>query len=134
MIEIAHILLASAANPAPMSDGDFLWKLLTILSTVVSLVMGLLLIFGRNKPQERLVSFSEQFASKEALDKHVTTNQAEHDKLHARISSGDQRLAEELKGVGRELSGVKASNDIQTQHLLRVESKIDRVIEDKAKR
>lgn len=120
-------MIIASGTPAP--DGQYLLQFLLVLSFLGNLVLIGLQIARRNQPQKREVSFMDQCAGKEAFDKHVHQNQAEHDKLHARISSGDQRLQEELKSVGRELSGVRASNDIQTQHLLRVEAKIDRAIE-----
>ena len=125
MMNIGIMGIMGAAAP----DAQYLYQFLLTVGFLVSLITNVVLMIRGGKSQKREVSFADQFASKEAFDKHERENKKEHAFLHQRISDGDHRLAEELNVVGKELSGVRASNDIQTQHLLRVEAKIDRAIE-----
>lgn len=133
MMESAHFLLA---NTAPMSDGEFLWRLIAVLSVVGNLGFLIMQFVRRDKPQERVVSFADQFASREAFDKHERENKKEHAFLHQRISEGDHKLQAELKAditcvrddiseCRSELAAAARSNEHQNQALMRIEAKID---------
>lgn len=134
MMEVG--LMLGAAAPATNPNAEFLKDFLLTVSFLGNIGLMLLALAGRNKTQKREVSFSDQFASKEAFDKHERENKREHEFLHKRISDGDHELQaelkkdfncvrEELSECRSELAAAAQANLMQNQALIRIEAKID---------
>jgi hypothetical protein len=127
------MILAAAQQPP---DAQFLLQFVLALSLLGNLGLMVLAFVNGRRTQKREVSFSGEFASKEAFDKHEEENKRAHEFLHKRISDGDHKLQAELKAdiscvredisqCRSELAAAARSNEHQNQALLRIEAKID---------
>lgn len=93
-----------------------------------------------NKPEKRHIRIETSAALKTDFEKHIQANREEHENLFRKINgverglraemkSDTEKLHEKVNTVGRDVSGLKAGQDIQTAHLSRVDSKLDRLLE-----
>lgn len=91
-----------------------------------------------NKPEKRHVRI--ETSVKTDLEKHIQFNREEHESLfrkiggverglRAEMKSDTEKLHEKVNAVGRDVSGLKTGQEIQTAHLSRVDSKLDRLLE-----
>jgi hypothetical protein len=144
-------LLADA--PAPSSTELGLW--IACANIVLTFVIGGIVVVKmlRNDSERREVTINPAACSKQELTAHIATNLAEHNHLHTKIGSSEratrdkmERHLEELRAERRadmnllnqqirEISttcgALSSSNDTQNQRLLQIDSKLDRLIENK---
>jgi hypothetical protein len=91
---------------------------------------------NRTKPEP-----STTYPTKQELEKHVTENRSQHANLFTKIGEVERRLQLELKQdtgalhekvnkVDSTTTGLKTMTDLQNQHLLRIEAKLDSMNRD----
>lgn len=96
-------MMFADANPSP----QFFWQFIASIGVVLSILLPLLTYRQGQKAQKTLeqnasltqkreVVFTGEWASKEAFDEQVSLNRSDHERLHARISSGDEKLRGEI--------------------------------------
>src|SRR5437667_1752254 len=125
-----------------------------IAATAVLQALGAALSIARffiNRAEKRQVSISPEVVLRPDFDAHVAENRHEHENLFAKLggmerglnahlnselkSLRDERredsrtLHQELNDVARKVSGLEATNTLQSQRLAEISAKLDRVIE-----
>ena len=81
-----------------MSDGDFLWKLIAVLSNVMCLVT---MLFSLRRSPPISEELYKDFATKEALNELKTHNSAVHKELFELTRQMQKAHSEDLKTIER---------------------------------
>jgi hypothetical protein len=111
--------------------------------------------FFTNRSERRQVTISPGLVSRPEFETHVNEDRHEHEKLFARLGGMERGLHEqfnnelkaareegladiralhqEINEVARKVSGLEATNTIQSQRLAEISAKLDRVIERQKK-
>jgi hypothetical protein len=143
------MILTITNNPEALQIG--LW---VIASTAVLQALGSavsLAKFFANRSERRQVSISPDILGRPDFDTHVAENKQEHQHLFAKIGGAergitahlnaeikslrDERredihsLHREMNEIARKVSGLEATNTLQSQRLAEISAKLDRMIE-----
>ena len=143
------MLLTITNNPEALQIG--LWVIagtavLQALGSAVSLAK-----FFANRSERRQVSISPDVVGRPDFDSHVAENKQEHQHLFAKIGGTERgihaqfnaeikhlreerredihALHHEMNEVAKKVSGLEATNTLQSQRLAEISAKLDRMIE-----
>jgi len=151
----AGLMLAAAATglPEPSSYTAIGWAVVILFCLVGGLrqVIGLWRDFQKGPTEKREVTISLTAVERPVFEEHVRDNRREHENLFAKVGGVERgtmakldKSFNELRAeraldmntihtktneIGREVSGLKASNELQNQQLARMDAKIDRILE-----
>jgi len=139
------ILLANAGTPS----ANTVWLVVLAISALGGnlATIGLWMATRRQQstlvsPQPLLIAMEKEFATKKEFEdqkKHCTDR---HGQLFAKIEKIDKGVGEAIErqievvrrdvvAVGREVSSLQTSTDLQNQSLAHLNTKLDRIIENK---
>jgi hypothetical protein len=134
-------------TPEPNSFLQF-WIIIGFIGQIVTIVVML-----SNRKQKREVNFAFTPASKAEHDQHVTetannfqavrTEMAADRKaneIHAsqrsqtifrELKDNRERLEDQISNLDKKVAGLETASELQTQQLARLDTKLDRIIENK---
>lgn len=136
-------------NPEP----SIAWNVVLTIGVLVAIGANIIVLLRGNRAQKREVSFEFTPASKAEHDQHVadTANNfaavreelkedRRRNEVHAsersktifkELKDNRERLEDQISAVDKKVAGLEASSEIQTQQLARLDTKLDRIIENK---
>jgi hypothetical protein len=123
------------------------------LATVIQIAGTIAILVTINSRQKREVSFAGEPVDQKNFDKHVAENAAVHNQLFARIGgverglesrltaridrfeteSKESRLLmhQDISAIGNDVAALKKEAELANQRAFQMDSKIDRLIENK---
>lgn len=119
-------MLADATN----SELGTWFQGLTFFVTLVAAVAMTWRSFT-NAAEKREVSITPGAASKDELEAHKIKTSGQVVALHAKIERVQGEINKEIHNMNKEVGGISKENEIQTQRLAQIDSKLDRLIERK---
>ena len=153
------LLLAAATGlPDPTNYGAIGWVVVIVFCLVGGLrqMIGLWRDFQKGPIEKREITLSLTAVERPVFEEHVRDNKREHENLFAKVGGVERgtmakldKSFNELRAeraldmntihsktneIGREVSGLKASNELQNQQLARMDAKIDRILERSTRR
>ena len=142
-------MFLAANNPEALQLG--LW---IIAATAVLQALGAALSIAKfflNRAERRQISISPDIVARPDFDAQVSENKREHQNLFSKLggverginahlnselktlreerSQDSRSLHDELNEVAKKVSGLEATNTLQSQRLAEINAKLDRVIE-----
>lgn len=142
---------------ATMTSGEE-WMLgctiVMALCTVGALIVALIALNKKLKIEQPLImAMEKEFATKQEFERHVQKNDQEHKEMDSKIGGVQETAAakledqielmraetkndvtalhEKVNGAREQISEVRAQNTLQSQQLSRLDTKLDRIIENK---
>ncbi len=137
----AHPPLANKTKPMLFSeaapDANAMLQLFLAANLILSVAIGIKTFFPAKREiggQPIEVKGAVDWARRDVVDKHMESNHREHENIFKKIGGMERGIYEEINKL-REGQAKNNSNDQhQNQHLVHIESKLDRLIERNNKR
>ena len=105
-----------------MTEGDFLWKLIAVVTPLLSVAVMWAKINSVAKtkiePQPLNVAIEKEYLRKESFYKHVAQHAHEHDTITSNIRELEKVVADQ-----------KGRSEVNGARLVEIAQKLDRVIE-----
>jgi hypothetical protein len=132
-------IFAQLENVAPQAIRDF--ALIVAGASVTAYYIKELFWGGGSRsisPQPFLVAMEKEFTARRDFDTHVNLNKTDHDQMEYRINEVEKGIStttekkievvrKDLFEVGKYVSSLQTSTELQNQQLARIESKLDRL-------
>jgi len=124
------------ADSAP--DANSMLQLILSVNVLLSVAIGIKTFFFPSRrevgPQPFEVKGTVEWARKDVVDKTIEANHREHENLFKKIGGMERGIYDEINKLREGQSRNNTNDEHQNQHLVHIESKLDRLIERNAKR
>ena len=113
-----------------------MFQFMLTLAFLASVWSGIGVWRNGRRTQKREVSFAEQFASRETVERiefslgeSMKKDSANRREIYDRLRNDTEVLHEKINGVDRKVGGLETATELLSQRMIQMDQKLDRAIE-----